>query len=615
MHARKIWCYFLLTLVNWVPHINAQPFENDMFEILCKRARKLDSLHAIRGNVVAGQVFYRSGRIVIQGVEGVFNPSEDGTWDWQWKGPENDKEWAWLMNRHRFLLFLVDAAEEGTEGAYPRANDMLIDWIRSNPAPSRWSYSLSWRALEAARRILGSWAPLLARDDIDYWVSPELENLWYQSLREHGNYLKKYHHFQGNHLITEMNALLLLSKLLQDTPDASDWREYALSRLTKELDKQFFSDGMHRELSNHYHRIALEGFLLAAEIAPEDIVENSKWRAAWQALRDITQPNGYGPLNNDGDLEYNRKILDENTKWWTDFGTIDGNGFYFRNPGPSGQFIARKRSQHLSWWLMADFGPYGADHQHEDRLHVSWAVNFQSILVDNGRFHYKDDAWRKYFRKQPSHNTIILEKGSYLQPEWGRKIGRESANDTRSGGTSDWAWAVAPKVFRTTLGIVVCHRTIISLDSGEIFIIDQRDSPFGGATKTHWNFHPNTQISSSSRESHWYFEADKVQGEMELLFPKQSDSKIYQGQESPFIAGWHAPNYNKKVPATQIRTEISSAHAVHVWRLSPRRDRPSQEVIHHMDGSVSLHWPQPSMETSIFIEKAGDAPQRYDSEP
>ncbi|MGB0370158.1 MAG: heparinase II/III family protein [Opitutales bacterium] len=585
--------------------------QNALQQISAK-ASELESLRSTKGNAEAGEIFFQTGKIYIQGVEGVFQASEDGTWDWAWRGPKNDKEWAWLMNRHRFLLFLVDAGKAGNHEAYTRANDMLTDWIRTNPVPKLWSYSHSWRALEAARRIVQSWGPLLARDDIGAWVSPDLREIWLPSLVDHAKYLRKHHHFQGNHLITEMNALLLLAHLLDDSPDAAEWKEYALMKLSKQLDTQFFSDGMHRELSNHYHRIALDGLVMAAEIAPEQIAKNPKWVAAWTAIRDMTQPNGLGPLNNDGDIEVNSKFLERHAQWVPE--RRPSKSMFFKEPGPSGQFIASKRTKSLLWWIMADFGPYGTDHQHEDRLHVSWAVNYQSILVDNGRYHYRNDAWREYFRTQPAHNTIILEGARYLQPDWGNREISQAESKTLSGHNSDWSWAVAPKVFKTFFGIVVVYRTIIVFESGEILVIDQRDSTQGGASDTHWSFHPNCELEPTEKASRWTLSAGKVRGEIELVYPAEADFQIFKGQEEPFIAGWFAPDYNVKYPAFQIRSRIGENSPVHVWRLSPKQDRPTPDVITHMDGKISIHWPQPTEKDSILIDGIGAAPMRFEME-
>ena len=610
---RKLYFIFLLQALSFfMVTTNASSSEIvETFGKIREQAKGIAYTRSIQGNIEAGNVFAEKGLIYIQDLEGVFLPYEEGKWDWGWRGPKGDKEWAWLMNRHRFLLFLADSGRNGMEKSYTQAGAMLRNWIEVNPVPKHWSYGHAWRALEVARRIVGSWAPLLARDDVDAWVDDELKALWIRSLEEHASYLSKHHHFQGNHMITEMNALLVLAYLLGDHPQAKEWRTYALDRLVQQMDQQFFPDGMHRELSNHYHRIALDGLIIAAEVAPETITKHPKWALAWQALVDITMPNGYGPLNNDGDLEYNGAFLEKYKQFAPKKET--STGLYFR-AGPSGQFIARRQSETQNWWLLADFGPYGSDHQHLDRLHISWALGERPILVDNGRYHYRNDAWRSYFRGENAHNTLTLAKAQSLQPEWGTEDMENASKDTLSGGDSEWAWASAPKVFKTMLGLVVVYRTVITLADGEVIIVDQRDSLSGGDATTLWNFHPDCELEQEPKTSAWKIRSHDIYAVMRNIYPSDVQAQTLKGQEKPFIAGWHAPNYNIKYPSVQIRATIPAKERAHVWQFSPDPASPAPEVILQLGGKISIHWPQPTEHKSILIDTFGSAPMRYDQE-
>jgi hypothetical protein len=40
----------------------------------------------------------------IQNVKGKVPWGDDGHRDWYYKGPNNDREWAWLSNRHQQLM-------------------------------------------------------------------------------------------------------------------------------------------------------------------------------------------------------------------------------------------------------------------------------------------------------------------------------------------------------------------------------------------------------------------------------------------------------------------------------------------------------------------------------
>lgn len=45
---------------------------------------------------------------VIQNVKGQVPWCDDGHRDWNYKGPNNDREWAWLSNRHDQLNYVFD---------------------------------------------------------------------------------------------------------------------------------------------------------------------------------------------------------------------------------------------------------------------------------------------------------------------------------------------------------------------------------------------------------------------------------------------------------------------------------------------------------------------------
>jgi len=150
-----------------------------------------------------------AGEFKLQDIWGAQEKKHSGAYDWQYKGPQNDQEWAWFFNRHRILRIWYASWLRTQNPEYSDAIEVLLkDWIQDNPAPAYLSLSSTWRALEAARRIDGPWLEIFFRLHGDMALSQELRLMMLNSVWEHGHYLREHHAFFGNHLITEMSCLL-----------------------------------------------------------------------------------------------------------------------------------------------------------------------------------------------------------------------------------------------------------------------------------------------------------------------------------------------------------------------------------------------------------------------
>ena len=72
----------------------------------------------------------------------------------RWRGPNDDPEFAWFLNRQHHLPALFVAWRETKDARYRTAlNTQLRDWLRQSPRPAYYSFSSAWRALEVARRM------------------------------------------------------------------------------------------------------------------------------------------------------------------------------------------------------------------------------------------------------------------------------------------------------------------------------------------------------------------------------------------------------------------------------------------------------------------------------
>lgn len=564
------------------------------------------------------------GRFTFQGVTGdALNPAT-GRIDWGHRGPRDDPEWAWLLNRHHDFVHLVSAWQDTHDPRYLRAMDQQVcDWLDSNPVPSRFSVSPGWRALEAARRVVNSWIPVLVSLRAEPAFPAETRARMVDSLVDHARYLMQHHHFGGNHLVTEMSALLLLAVVLPDHPESMEWAGYAVERLRQELDRQILPDGVHRELSNHYQLIAGEAFQRAQDLsvlipgATGPALSPGRLEAIWDYFARVTRPNGTGPLNNDADLEFNglriKPLADRYDRPdWAWIATQGNRGS--PPPGPpgswypyAGHLIFRDNWGQDALWGFFDLGPHGSDHQQEDRLHLSVSVGSEDFLVDAGRYVYRDDRWSAWFRSGAAHNRIRLDRTEPLLP--GRTLPK--ADYGAAFVSEKWILGAGTNRFPAPAlgrGGRRHHRAVAFHPAGGWVVVD---AIFGFGiieVEQRWRYHPKVSLkieggrveASRSRHRLW---------QIPIAGPAW-DVEIVSGREEPTIEGWYSPQYNQKLPnPVWIGRARVSGPTVWVWWFCPE----------HLDTAVppkwdgrQLHWdPDGSgglvleLETSASSRKAG----------
>ena len=91
----------------------------------------------------------------IQNVKGKVPLLDNGHRDWYYKGPNNDKEWAWLSNRHSQLSNVMGAYFKTGNPKYAEYMDLFLrDFIlASMPYPAEKRSESIWRGLEVAARV------------------------------------------------------------------------------------------------------------------------------------------------------------------------------------------------------------------------------------------------------------------------------------------------------------------------------------------------------------------------------------------------------------------------------------------------------------------------------
>lgn len=508
-------------------------------------------------------------------------------YDWDWRGPRDDPEWAWFFNRHGWFPALLAAYQETGDARYRDALlDTLDDWILTHPAPSRISFSSAWRPLEAARRLLHSWLPLAENLSALDGFTPERAARFRASLVDHGDHLMARHAFGGNHLVTEMLALVRLALAAPDLPGAERWLAYALDTLHRAYEHQVYPDGAHTELSTHYQRVIALNYqelldllrrhgktALAEQWAPRS-------ELLWRYVAEVMTPSGGNPLNNDSDREHYRHLLSLHAP-----ALLDEPPATTHFPW-AGQTVFRGGPEQ-SHWAFFEAGPRGTDHDHADHLQLNLSLGDAAFLVDNGRYTYQPGPWREFFAGPGGHNVVLLDgRGSDAQAR--RVSAAPIPKRFRREGGLEIAWGDA--VFSTPANARAGDwRRVVVHAPGAGWVVIDRVVAFGARELTtlwHWSPESEPMLEGGA------LVVRNNETVLSVEPPAGGAWHFWRGAEKPRPRGWFSPRLNHREPAPQtdyVQTLRGPVVNVWVFRVEGvENDVLSAEALEN--GRVRIRW-------------------------
>lgn len=553
-------------------------------------AEALDTAHAILRD-----------RITLKGLEAPLQRRPDGGIDWRDTGPRNDKEWAWFLNRHLYFRDLCAAYHlTGEEQYLTRIRTDLADWLENEPSPRRLNFSPSWRPLEVARRLQRSWFPLFDELPVNHPTASEIRAMMYASMPDHAEMLYRFPSFWGgNHYLTEMTMLAAIASTWPEMEGADSWMRAAWEAMQEAVTAQTYPDGAYKELSNHYHRIALEGFdlfLNLAESSPlvdaSDLVSmEERVEAMWGYFAGVVRPDGFGPLNNDSDQESNRFFIERlqgrpgagDSDWLAFARELSAPAAFFGTASRvypnAGHAVMRSDWSEHAEWAFFDAGPSGTAHAHEDALHLSLQLGGDPILVDAGRYNYAPGPWRDYFRGPNSHNTVVPAKAtpvprvreldppdSLLEAWWDGGL-------QCFGGRCWWYRNEAP---------LLEHRRWVLYRPGSYWIVlDEMvgTGPVEGALR--WHFHPEVEVrADEGRQRLWTENDDRENIVLDMWSSRPARLSVRGSTERP-VEGWYSTAYNRREASKVGHLEFRGRGPLRVVTLISMEDR---------HGASGLEW-------------------------
>lgn len=550
-----------------------------------------------------------------QGATGSPLIEHSAKYDWQHGGPKNDKEWAWFLNRHRYFEELYLAYSATGDGRYAqKLFTILADWLELYESPpNRISFSTAWRPLEAARRMLESWDLIYVKLWNDPNFPEDIKPKFLRSLDSHGDYLQAHHAWYGNHLITEMLALLKLALMRPEAENSAQWQRYALDKLEQEYEAQFYPEGAQKELSAHYQRVVLLNYQLLITLleSAEETELLTRWNPRvdrmWDYFAAIQKPSGFAPLNNDSDLE-NIRHLTQMHRGASAPMPIQSS--YFKQ---AGHVIFRQNDEHAQpLWAFFDIGPRGSDHQHEDFLQFSLSLGDTDLLVDNGRYTYQPGPWREYFQSATSHNILLVDGKSSDHPPNTAEGPLNGCGFTQVDAIeAAWGTTRFPEPGGAN---TQWQRIALNLPDQALLLLDHLVTFEPRTIDGFWHSGPQTDWQILSPNS--FLIGEKSSNSMQVQHISSSATPtttcIIKGQIEPTVQGWHSPRFNQKKasPCLTYQTTIDRP-SVLAWLFTPAgkiSQINSIEVI-KQQVHISITHGITSRNITISLPSNGQAPQ------
>ncbi|MGE3275487.1 MAG: alginate lyase family protein [Vicinamibacterales bacterium] len=515
-----------------------------------------------------------------------------------------DHKIIWELNRHQHWLALGRAYWlTGDRRCRDAVLTQLGTWLEDNPPRD----GINWAsALELAFRCLSwLWALHLFVDRDTEDEAPWLVDLLLGLDMQLGHVERHLsHYFSPNtHLLGEGLALYVTGRTLPEL--AASPRREALGRriLMQEATRQVLPDGGHAERSAHYHRYALDFYVLALAVA--DITNDP---AAGQ-LREVVGrlggaarllADGHGVLPHLGDddggmllpltgrepddaadslamaaILTGRDALaigppPEEVWWLLGHRRFAGALDRLERQGPqapplsgglpdTGYWISRSGADHL----VVDAGPHGylnGGHAHADALSLTFGRHGHPLLIDPGTACYTiDGRTRDRFRSSAFHNTLTLDGRSQSVPRgpfhW-QHVADGRVRNWLVNGRFDYLDATedgyAPLVHR---------RRIFALHDDLLVVADlvTGDHETHDAA-VHWHVHPDWTVAAELGGAELRRGRDLVS-----LTAPSGTLASWRGDVTTGL-GWHAPVYGRLEPATTLR--LTASGSCPLWVIS-----------------------------------------------
>lgn len=521
-------------------------------------------------------------------------------------------EWTYVLNRHYFWRLMGIAYNQTGDEKYAKEfNAQIMDWIDSNPVPigkANQSPGSTWRTIEAGIRMSSTWP------DAFYYFLP---SPYYtdtaivktvSSIYDHAQYLMRYP-TKNNWLTMEMNGLYHTGALFPEFKEAEQWREFAGNRMRKELEIQIYPDGAQVELTPGYHNVALTNFVGLLRVAmlnhyqlPAGYLDNIQRMYdydIWMMTPNRSLPpfndSGYGTIKSIMKEAYTYFPTRSEYQWIATDGKegIAPTKISYQFPY-AGYNIMRSGWDPDARYLAFDAGPFGASHQHEDKLNFILFAYGKPLVVEAGTYAYDNSPWRRYVLSPYAHNIIFIDgegQNRRMQPETFLTKKPISSNWIESDDYIYAEGAYGNNIERygeTNICPAIVTRKVLFVKSGpgkDFWVILDTMKPNDELPHLYESiFHLDTPEAVVSGSTSVVTANPKGPNLGIFLKPNPAvQIKMIKGQEQPIVQGWITdsknPNGLRPIPTVSYSLrKPGTQHLLYVFYPTPDSQMPTIKI-------------------------------------
>jgi hypothetical protein len=337
-----------------------------------------------------------------------------------------DKESTVSLNFQPFLRNLAAAyLETGAPRYAEHAARLMWSWYRQCPVPNHRQYTGPWRTLEVGGRPWRVWLDVISHLGQTAPFDAATHSMLARSRLEHMRYLIAFCGGPNNWYQVEASGLAVAALCSPELKLADAYLRIALRRLKWINSVAYYDDGFQFELSHGYHAfptMAITSVVRAAQARsvtlPGDFVqcvEKAHEMYLYAAQPDHILPmfNDCGPQPTDpapflrGAAEM---FLRDDFQWGGTHGR-EGNAPDHTSHAwhSAGYYVMRNKWGEDGQFLFFDGAPWGASHQHEDKLNFTLYAGGRLLIGDPNIYSYSPTELTHYFKASRSHNVVMVD--------------------------------------------------------------------------------------------------------------------------------------------------------------------------------------------------------------
>lgn len=351
---------------------------------------------------------------------------KDNKVDW-YANPTANKyvEWEFHFHYHTEWGALAYAYQQTADEKYAKKyNELVYSWIteaHQRPLPGGPGNN-HWRTLECGIRLRLWNYPIHV-----FLTSPSVcDKVWtllFMSIWEQAEHIFP-KNIGFNWLVTEKTGLLFAAKIYPFMAQSKRWGDWAYATILRLCEEYVYPDNFEIELSTGYHGAMISEFLRSIDLSnaygfeiPERISYNI--RRLFYMYPQLSNPEMRTPPMNDGGYINVVDTCKRGAKYFPDDQLLKyfASGFtegkhpdYTSIIMPySGMMVMRTGFGPDDMWAFFESAPFGADHQHEDKLNFMLYAYGVEMLPNEGNYHYDGSKMRQYVLSSRAHNTGLVD--------------------------------------------------------------------------------------------------------------------------------------------------------------------------------------------------------------